>query len=243
MSACAHPFPICRSHSKSAFACATITRSSTATRLRIAAGAPTVLIGPNGAGKTTLIRLAMGLIAPTARARDLGRPRGRQRAHRAIVFQRPVMLRRSAAANIRYALKAAGVPRARTRRARRRAARAGRPRRARRAAGAQALRRRAAAARAGARARQGPAGAVPRRADREPRSGRHQGGRGRDPHGDRARHQGGDVDARPRRGQAARRRDRAHAPRPRRRDRRRTCSSATRRTPEARRFVAGELLV
>src|SRR3979490_155870 len=31
---------------------------------------------------------------------------------RAIVFQRPVMLRRSAAGNIRYALAAAGVPRA-----------------------------------------------------------------------------------------------------------------------------------
>src|SRR5262249_50863741 len=33
-------------------------------------------------------------------------------AHRAIVFQRPAMLRRSAAGNIRYALAAAGVPRA-----------------------------------------------------------------------------------------------------------------------------------
>src|SRR5216683_6538743 len=34
--------------------------------LAIVAGAPTVLVGPNGAGKSTLIRLAMGLIAPTA---------------------------------------------------------------------------------------------------------------------------------------------------------------------------------
>ena len=48
-----------------------------------------------------------------ARARHLGRPRDRVRpTRRAIVFQRPVMLRRSAAANIRYALAAAGVPRA-----------------------------------------------------------------------------------------------------------------------------------
>jgi tungstate transport system ATP-binding protein len=41
---------------------------------------------------------------------------GREQAastHRAIVFQRPAMLRRSAAGNIRYALAAAGVPRAR----------------------------------------------------------------------------------------------------------------------------------
>jgi tungstate transport system ATP-binding protein len=33
--------------------------------------------------------------------------------HRAIMFQRPVMLRRSAGANVRYALAAAGVPRSR----------------------------------------------------------------------------------------------------------------------------------
>ncbi len=125
--------------------------------LTLAPGAPTVLIGPNGAGKTTLLRLAMGLIAadradasPGAAASSVPPTR------RAIVFQRPVMLRRSAAANIRYALAAAGVPRARARRARRRAARAGRPRRARRPAGAPAVRRRAAAARARARARRDP---------------------------------------------------------------------------------------
>ena len=66
--------------------------------LTIGPGAPTVLIGPNGAGKTTLLRAAMGLLAP-ARGRIVreGEPR------RAIVFQRPVMLRRSAAANVRYA--------------------------------------------------------------------------------------------------------------------------------------------
>jgi tungstate transport system ATP-binding protein len=80
--------------------------------LAFAAGAPAVLIGPNGAGKTTLLRLAMGLIGPARGRLTWG---GRENAvgtHRAIVFQRPAMLRRSAAGNIRYALAAAGVPRA-----------------------------------------------------------------------------------------------------------------------------------
>jgi tungstate transport system ATP-binding protein len=66
--------------------------------LTLAAGPPTIVIGPNGAGKTTLLRAAMGLLAPTSgRIVHDGEPR------RAIVFQRPVMLRRSAAANLRYA--------------------------------------------------------------------------------------------------------------------------------------------
>jgi tungstate transport system ATP-binding protein len=83
--------------------------------LTLAAGAPTVLIGPNGSGKTTLMRLATGLIAPARGRVSWG---GREHAaptHRAIVFQRPVMLRRSAAANIRYALAAAGVVRVKRR--------------------------------------------------------------------------------------------------------------------------------
>lgn len=76
------------------------------------AGAPTVLIGPNGSGKTTLLRAAMGLIALddghiTWGSRDNSPP-----DRRAIVFQRPAMLRRSAAGNLRYALAAANVPRA-----------------------------------------------------------------------------------------------------------------------------------
>ncbi len=79
--------------------------------LTLAPGAPTILIGPNGAGKTTLLRAAMGLV-PVSRGRimwagkDAAPPAGR-----AILFQRPVMLRRSAAGNVRYALASAGAPR------------------------------------------------------------------------------------------------------------------------------------
>jgi tungstate transport system ATP-binding protein len=71
-----------------------------------------VLIGPNGAGKTTLLRLAMGLMSPARGRVTWGGRENVSPTHRAIVFQRPVMLRRSAAGNIRYALAAAGVPRA-----------------------------------------------------------------------------------------------------------------------------------
>ena len=79
--------------------------------LAFAARAPAVLIGPNGAGKTTLLRLLMGLIAPVRGRVTWGGREDVEPTHRAIVFQRPAMLRRSAGGNIRYALAAAGVPR------------------------------------------------------------------------------------------------------------------------------------
>jgi tungstate transport system ATP-binding protein len=79
--------------------------------LTIAAGAPTVLIGPNGSGKTTLLRTAMGLIAPSEGRVTWGGREDVPPIKRAIVFQRPAMLRRSALGNVRYALAAAGVAR------------------------------------------------------------------------------------------------------------------------------------
>lgn len=76
--------------------------------LALAAGRRTVVMGPNGAGKTLLLRLCHGLLAPTSgHIRWAGAP-----PRQAMVFQRPVMLRRSALANIVYALEVAGVPRA-----------------------------------------------------------------------------------------------------------------------------------
>jgi len=80
--------------------------------LDFALGEPTALIGPNGSGKTTLIRVAMGLIEPTAGRVTWGGITNAPPRRRAIVFQRPVMLRRSVAANIEYALSSAGVDRA-----------------------------------------------------------------------------------------------------------------------------------
>ncbi len=78
--------------------------------LTFAAGAPTMLVGPNGSGKSSLMRVAMGLVAPSRGRVTYGGRGAVPPTRRAIVFQRPVMLRRSAAANVTYALAAAGRP-------------------------------------------------------------------------------------------------------------------------------------
>src|SRR5262245_1592888 len=72
----------------------------------IEAGPPTLLVGPNGAGKTTLIKLAMGLVTPTAGRILPAQPAACPRS--AIVFQKPVMLRRTVLNNVMFALTAAG---------------------------------------------------------------------------------------------------------------------------------------
>jgi tungstate transport system ATP-binding protein len=77
--------------------------------LAIAPGAPTLIIGPNGSGKTTLLRLCMGLARPSAGRVSWGGRPDSPPARRAMLFQRPVMLRRSAAANVAYALAQAGT--------------------------------------------------------------------------------------------------------------------------------------
>ena len=79
--------------------------------ISIDAGPTTIILGANGAGKSVLMRLMHGLLAPTGgqvfwKERDLSRARRLQ----AMVFQRPVMLRRSALGNLLYALEVAAVP-------------------------------------------------------------------------------------------------------------------------------------
>src|SRR5260221_11405248 len=77
--------------------------------LAVCPGPPPVLIGPNGSGKTTLLRVAMGLVRPSIGRVTWDGVADVPPVRRAIVFQRPVMLRRSVAANIRYALTAAHI--------------------------------------------------------------------------------------------------------------------------------------
>jgi tungstate transport system ATP-binding protein len=74
--------------------------------LTIEGGSPSLIIGPNGAGKSVLLRLLHGLLTPSAgRVAWAGDAARRQ----AMVFQRPVLLRRSVLANAVYPLKLAGV--------------------------------------------------------------------------------------------------------------------------------------
>lgn len=79
--------------------------------LSIEAGPRTVILGPNGAGKSLLLRLCHGLVGPSkGTVRWRGGDARQARRRQAMVFQKPVMLRRSLRANVLYGLKLQGFP-------------------------------------------------------------------------------------------------------------------------------------
>ncbi len=70
----------------------------------------TVIMGPNGAGKSLFLRLLHGLIEPSAGSIHWGGKSldDQVRRQQSLVFQRPVLLRRSVAANLEFVLNLRG---------------------------------------------------------------------------------------------------------------------------------------
>ena len=71
---------------------------------------PTMILGPNGAGKSLLLRVLHGLTFPQGGRISFPANLGQQH-HQAMVFQRPVLLRRSVMENVAFALRARGTDR------------------------------------------------------------------------------------------------------------------------------------
>lgn len=72
----------------------------------------TVIMGPNGAGKSLLLRILHGLQPPSGGTVSWnGAPPTAVTRQQALVFQTPVLLRRSVVANVDFVLKARGLPR------------------------------------------------------------------------------------------------------------------------------------
>ena len=81
--------------------------------LTISGGNRTVILGPNGAGKSLLLRLCHGLLRPSIGRiiwGGFGEDPETARVRQGMVFQRPVLLRRSVVGNIAFALAARKVP-------------------------------------------------------------------------------------------------------------------------------------
>ncbi|MCB1371429.1 MAG: ATP-binding cassette domain-containing protein, partial [Rhodobacteraceae bacterium] len=78
--------------------------------LRVRPNRRLIVLGPNGAGKSLLLRLCHGLIEPTEGHLRWAFPELASR-RQAMVFQKPVMLRRSTRGNLEAALALAGLRR------------------------------------------------------------------------------------------------------------------------------------
>ncbi|HXH02853.1 MAG TPA: ATP-binding cassette domain-containing protein [Candidatus Competibacteraceae bacterium] len=77
------------------------------------AGGASFILGPNGAGKSLLLRLCHGLLVPSGgEIRWQGPAAAEAPRHQTMVLQHPVLLSRSVAANVDYALRLRGLPRA-----------------------------------------------------------------------------------------------------------------------------------
>ncbi|MFQ6547970.1 ATP-binding cassette domain-containing protein [Aestuariibius sp. 2305UL40-4] len=78
--------------------------------LALAPSGVTMVMGPNGAGKSLLLRLLHGLVpASSGEICWGGLPLDEVRGRQAMVFQKPVLLRRSVAANVDFVLKSRGA--------------------------------------------------------------------------------------------------------------------------------------
>lgn len=77
--------------------------------LSLEMGSFTAILGPNGAGKSVLMRLLHGLLKPSAGRVQWGLLEGVPQ-QQAMLFQRPVMLRRSVLGNVVYGLRVQGIP-------------------------------------------------------------------------------------------------------------------------------------
>jgi tungstate transport system ATP-binding protein len=77
--------------------------------LTLEAGSFTAILGPNGAGKSVLMRLLHGLLVPSGGTLQWGALDTRPK-QQAMLFQRPIMLRRSVLGNVAYGLHVQGVP-------------------------------------------------------------------------------------------------------------------------------------
>jgi tungstate transport system ATP-binding protein len=77
----------------------------------IAPGSRNIVLGANGAGKSVLMRLLHGLLTPTDGSLHWSNvDPAFVRRSQAMVFQRPVMLRRTVRENVEFALQIAGIP-------------------------------------------------------------------------------------------------------------------------------------